>query len=251
MTLRDKTAVVGIGATPYYRRGESLPQTELELACKAILGALDDAGLSITDMQAITSLVGQMDNAPAAKYSVPSLPSLSYGTPTLTYTLGQPGGPTGLGGGTPFNDISPATVAAGATIAALTLYGSDTLTGMEITYTNGSGPVVHGSNTDAASQTLNYTGNDVNVIVSVNCDASGALYTMGVNQGTIASDGTISYTGNNLTWPDLKFPNGGSEATVLYPPLPIGFFGSVDNGVLTQLAIVTLTLSPATWSTLS
>jgi hypothetical protein len=46
MTLRDKTAIVGIGATPYYKRGESLPQTELELAGQAILGALDDAGLT-------------------------------------------------------------------------------------------------------------------------------------------------------------------------------------------------------------
>ena len=29
-TLKDKTAIVGIGATPYYKRGESLPQTELD-----------------------------------------------------------------------------------------------------------------------------------------------------------------------------------------------------------------------------
>lgn len=54
MTLRDKTAVVGIGATPYYRRGESLPQTELELACKAILAALDDAGLTVRDLDGFT-----------------------------------------------------------------------------------------------------------------------------------------------------------------------------------------------------
>src|SRR6202000_870388 len=45
MTLRDKTAVVGIGATPYYKRGEALPQTEVVMACKAILAALDDAGV--------------------------------------------------------------------------------------------------------------------------------------------------------------------------------------------------------------
>ena len=41
MTLKDETAVVGIGATPYYPRGESLPQTETEMACRAILLALE------------------------------------------------------------------------------------------------------------------------------------------------------------------------------------------------------------------
>ena len=50
MTLKDRTAVVGVGATPYYRRGESAPQTELSMACSAILGALDDAGLTVDDL---------------------------------------------------------------------------------------------------------------------------------------------------------------------------------------------------------
>lgn len=61
-------------------------------------------------------------------------PSLSYGTPSLSYALGHPGGPSGLGGGTPFNDVSAATIPAGATIAALTLSGSSSLTGVEVTY---------------------------------------------------------------------------------------------------------------------
>jgi acetyl-CoA acetyltransferase len=42
-----ETAVVGIGSTPYYLRGESLPQSITELAGKAILAACADAGLSI------------------------------------------------------------------------------------------------------------------------------------------------------------------------------------------------------------
>lgn len=44
------TAIVGIGATPYYRRGTSYPQTIHELAGKAILGACEDAGLSVKDI---------------------------------------------------------------------------------------------------------------------------------------------------------------------------------------------------------
>jgi acetyl-CoA acetyltransferase len=50
MTIKDRTAVVGVGATPYYKRGQSLPQTPLEMACQAILLALDDAGLGIGDL---------------------------------------------------------------------------------------------------------------------------------------------------------------------------------------------------------
>ena len=50
MTLKDQTAVVGIGATPYYKRGQSYPETETSMMCTAILAALDDAGLSVQDL---------------------------------------------------------------------------------------------------------------------------------------------------------------------------------------------------------
>ena len=50
MTLKDQAAVVGVGATPYYRRGQSWPQTSTEMAGKAVLAALDDAGLTIRDL---------------------------------------------------------------------------------------------------------------------------------------------------------------------------------------------------------
>ena len=49
-TARPDVAIVGIGATPYYRRGESWPRTITELACEAILAACEDAGLSVTDI---------------------------------------------------------------------------------------------------------------------------------------------------------------------------------------------------------
>jgi acetyl-CoA acetyltransferase len=49
-TLKDRAAVVGVGSTPYYRRGESAPQSPMELAGKALLNACDDAGLTIADV---------------------------------------------------------------------------------------------------------------------------------------------------------------------------------------------------------
>lgn len=53
MTVKEKAAIVGIGATPYYFRGQSAPQTLYELIGKAILGAVDDAGLKITDVDGL------------------------------------------------------------------------------------------------------------------------------------------------------------------------------------------------------
>jgi acetyl-CoA acetyltransferase len=43
-------AIVGVGATPYYKRGESLPRTIVELAGEAILAACEDAGLSVREI---------------------------------------------------------------------------------------------------------------------------------------------------------------------------------------------------------
>jgi len=47
---QDKTAIVGIGATDYYVRGQSWPRTVYEMACEAILKACDDAGISVEDI---------------------------------------------------------------------------------------------------------------------------------------------------------------------------------------------------------
>src|ERR1700749_501954 len=93
MTLRDKTAVVGIGATPYYKRGESLPQTELELACKAILGALDDAGLTVRDLDGFTIYSSSCD--PAQVASVLGVPEVRFAA-TLTSGGGGAAGSLGL-----------------------------------------------------------------------------------------------------------------------------------------------------------
>jgi acetyl-CoA acetyltransferase len=63
MTIRDKAAVVGVGATPYFKRGGSLPETELSMACTAILGALDDAGLKARDLDGFALYASSCDPA--------------------------------------------------------------------------------------------------------------------------------------------------------------------------------------------
>jgi hypothetical protein len=63
MTLKDKTANVGVGGTPYYRRGRSYPQTIVELACTPILAALDDAGLTADDLDGFAYYSGGFDTS--------------------------------------------------------------------------------------------------------------------------------------------------------------------------------------------
>ena len=84
--MRDRTAIVGLGATPYYKRGASAPQTLEELVGKAILAATTDAGLQVRDIDGFAYFAGGFD------------------TPLLTETLGIPevrfsATLTGTGGG--------------------------------------------------------------------------------------------------------------------------------------------------------
>jgi acetyl-CoA acetyltransferase len=77
MNLKDQAAVVGVGASDYYRRGQSLPQTPYELAGKAILAAVEDAGLSIADVDGFayysggfnSGMMAQMLGIPEIKFS--------------------------------------------------------------------------------------------------------------------------------------------------------------------------------------
>jgi acetyl-CoA acetyltransferase len=49
----DQAAIVGVGATPYYYRGLSEPQTLHELVDKAVLAALADARLTVADIDGV------------------------------------------------------------------------------------------------------------------------------------------------------------------------------------------------------
>ena len=67
MTMKDQAAVVGVGATEYYKRGQSYPQeSEMTLVCKAILAALDDAGLTIKDLDGFALYASSFEPAEVA-----------------------------------------------------------------------------------------------------------------------------------------------------------------------------------------
>jgi acetyl-CoA acetyltransferase len=93
MSLKDQTAVVGIGATPYYPRGESLPQSEPEMACKAILLALEDAGLGVADLDGFAIYSSSCD--PATIGAMLGIPEIRFAA-TLTSGGGGSAGSLGL-----------------------------------------------------------------------------------------------------------------------------------------------------------
>ena len=93
MTLKDKTAVVGVGATPYYRRGQSVPETELSMACTAILAALEDAGLTVKDLDGFAIYSNSCD--PAQVGSVLGVPEIRFAA-SLTSGGGGASGSLGL-----------------------------------------------------------------------------------------------------------------------------------------------------------
>jgi acetyl-CoA acetyltransferase len=55
---RPSAAIVGVGATPYYFRGMSQPQTTYELIGKAVLAAVADAGLTVADVDGFAFFAG-------------------------------------------------------------------------------------------------------------------------------------------------------------------------------------------------
>jgi acetyl-CoA acetyltransferase len=83
-------AIAGVGATPYYFRGESAPQTKYELVGKAIIAAVADAGLSIADIDGLAFYAGGFE--PGLLTEMLGIPSLSFAA-TIS---GQGGGSAGI-----------------------------------------------------------------------------------------------------------------------------------------------------------
>jgi acetyl-CoA acetyltransferase len=82
-------AVVGVGRTPIYRRGQSAPLSELELGCQALNAACSDAGLAVTDIDGFVYYGIQQDT---------SLVAQVLGIPEVRFTVGLTGGGGGTGG---------------------------------------------------------------------------------------------------------------------------------------------------------
>ncbi len=75
-TIRGRVAVVGVGETTYYRRGES-PDPEFVLVLKAVLHACEDAGIDSRTIDGFCSYSNDR-NMPARLANALGLPELRY-----------------------------------------------------------------------------------------------------------------------------------------------------------------------------
>ncbi len=89
-TLRGKVAIVGIGETPYYKRGQA-PEPEFKLGLRAILAACQDAGL---DPRAIDGFASYSNDR-----NDPSRFAAALGVRELRFSNMQWGGGGGGGSG--------------------------------------------------------------------------------------------------------------------------------------------------------
>jgi len=96
----DKTAIVGVGATPYYVRGQSWPRTINEMIGEAIIGACTDAGLKVQDIDGFAyyggAKAGYLDTMDTASImEMLGIPEVNF-TATLTGGGGGSAGAIGL-----------------------------------------------------------------------------------------------------------------------------------------------------------
>ena len=87
--FRGKTAVVGLGQTPYYKRGTS-PDSEVKLALRSIVAACEDAGVSPRDIDGFVSYGSEKNDG---QRLVPGLGTheLRYDALAWTHGGGIPG----------------------------------------------------------------------------------------------------------------------------------------------------------------
>jgi acetyl-CoA acetyltransferase len=89
ISLRGEAAIVGIGETPYYKRGMS-PDPELKLCVRAIVAACDEAGISPRDVDGFVSYGSERNSG---QWLLPALGTkeLRFGALNWTHGGGIPG----------------------------------------------------------------------------------------------------------------------------------------------------------------
>lgn len=114
--IRDKVAIVGVGATPYYRRGQSWPKTIYTMIGEAILAAAEDAGISVKDIDGFAYYSNASSGYAEAMDTATIVEML--GIPEVTFTGTLTGGGGGSAGAV---GLAAAALLAGETTYCVTL----------------------------------------------------------------------------------------------------------------------------------
>lgn len=123
MTIAGRTAIAGVGATPFYRRGRSLPQTLEELVCKAVIAAVEDAGLTVADIDGFAFYSEGFDT-PKLMETL-GIPEVTY-TATLTGAGGGSAGAIGLASSAIVSGMARNVIVVGGTQQATQRFGAIT-----------------------------------------------------------------------------------------------------------------------------
>lgn len=121
--MRRKTAIVGVGATPYYKRGQSAPQTLHELVGKAVLEALEDAGLKAHDVDGFAYFAGGFDTG--LLMETLGIPEVGFSA-SVTGTGGGSAGAVGLAAAAILSGQAQTVVVVGGNQQAAQRFGSIT-----------------------------------------------------------------------------------------------------------------------------
>lgn len=121
--IRRKTAIAGLGATPYWKRGQSAPRTMTELVGLAILAACEDAGLPVTEVDGLAYYSGGFDSS----YLMETLgiPELRFSA-MLTGSGGGSAGAVGLASAAVVAGLAKAVVVVGGNQQGEVRFGSIT-----------------------------------------------------------------------------------------------------------------------------
>lgn len=92
----EKTAIVGVGATPYYVRAQSWPRTINEMIGEAILAACSDAGISVRDIDGFAYYSGAKAGYTDSMDTASIIEML--GIPEVNFTASLTGGGGGSAG---------------------------------------------------------------------------------------------------------------------------------------------------------
>jgi hypothetical protein len=92
--LRGQVAVVGVGESTYYRHGEA-PESEFALCLRAVLAAVEDAGLAVDEVDGFVSFAGDRNDPPRLATAL-GLPELRLSAMQATGSGGGSAGHIGL-----------------------------------------------------------------------------------------------------------------------------------------------------------
>ena len=183
------------------------------------------------DLNTLSSLTQNIETNVTGTFPAPSLPSLDYGTPNVSYQLSPASNSLGIGNtktAVGFYDLTPAQIAAGVVPRKI----QTGLDAISVTYSDGT---VHS--------------HGIGLNASLNIEEGDSIAS--VTQGGVPNIGPAAIGATTASGKVLPLPTDAVAAEVLTaPPAIIGFCGQMSAASPNQMVAlypITIKFSPAVW----